>query len=132
MTASDPHNHSSNDAHGPRRSNSEPGEAVRAFSSAASCPTPLELAAYIDGRANEPLAERIEMHLIRCAQCLAMVRDTRAAHAEQSDSLICVPRHVLDAAMNLMKGESKQTWGKEGGDTFQTRTARRRIALWIS
>jgi len=131
MTAPDPHNHPKNDARGPRRLVSEPGEAVRAFS-AASCPTPLELAAYIDGRADEQLAERIDVHLVRCAECLALVREARSIQSEQSDSLIFVPPHVLEAAMSLMKGESKQTCGVVGGDAFQTRTARRRIALWIS
>src|SRR6185436_11958214 len=113
------------DARGPRRLDSEPGEAVRAFSVAA-CPTQLELAAYIDGRVDEQLAERIDVHLVRCAECLSLVRETRSIQSEQSDSLIFVPPHVLDAAMSLMKGESKQTWGEVGGDAFQTRTARRR------
>lgn len=131
MTASDPHNHQQNNAHEPRRSTSEPGEAVRAFA-AVSCPTPLELAAYIDGRADEQLAERIEVHLARCAMCLASVREMRIAQSESSDSLIFVPPHVLEAAMNLVQGESHQSWEEVGGDAFQTRTARRRIALWIS
>src|SRR5436190_14122404 len=84
------------EAREPRRRNSEHGEAARSSNTRqtdAACPSPLELAAYIDGRADEALAERIEVHLARCAMCLELVRAIRLA--KDDDSLPFVPPSVL-------------------------------------
>jgi anti-sigma factor RsiW len=41
------------------------------------CPTPGDLAAFIDGRASPDERQRIEQHLAECDECLAALRDAR-------------------------------------------------------
>src|SRR5262245_35265455 len=115
MSTSDSNNHGKATAREPRRNHSEPGEAVRPLDQTA-CPTALELAAYIEGRADELLVDRMDVHLARCPACLELVRQIRSAEVESSDSMIFVPPHLLEAAMGLVPGESGESWEKDGGD----------------
>jgi len=62
------------------------------------CPTLLELAAWIDGRATGPDAEAAETHLARCAGCRELVRQARADVAGR----IGVPAGVVEAARMLV------------------------------
>jgi anti-sigma factor RsiW len=66
-----------------------------------SCPDPIELAAYLDGRCDERQLVTVETHLAACGTCLAAVRDARelALSADRPD----VPASVLDAARELVQ-----------------------------
>jgi len=114
----------------------------------------MELAEYIDGRlSDEDRIGRIEIHLARCAACLEVVSEVRELRAEGDVALVFVPPQVLQAAMKLVPEAIPSQVGEEAGeeevggsgayggiplkryDTSiapATRTARRRLALWIS
>ncbi len=65
------------------------------------CPELLELAAYLDGRAEPAEGERIEAHLAACSRCLDALLDSRAAAAEPQPE---VGTRLLDRVRALVPG----------------------------
>lgn len=65
----------------------------------ADCPSAMDLAAYVDGRARDK-AERIEAHLALCPRCLRAVIDARRLIAEPP---MPAPKAVLDRAKALRR-----------------------------
>ncbi len=56
---------------------------ARGAPAAGVCPSPLELAAYVDGRLGEAERDELEEHLARCADCRESVDETRAAGSDE-------------------------------------------------
>lgn len=62
------------------------------------CPDPLELAAFADGRLQDPARAAIEGHVADCAHCRAAVADAAVA---AGGALPFAPAPVLEAAKRL-------------------------------
>lgn len=71
------------------------------------CPSLLELAAFIDGRASEAERQALESHLADCPDCLAAVAEIRSV---QTDAGALVPAALLESAKGLVT-ERKRTRG---------------------
>lgn len=63
------------------------------------CLDPLELAAYVDGRADQPARDRAEAHLAGCQVCLQALADVRELLAAPA---MLAPRHVVERAKALV------------------------------
>ncbi|MHC4446937.1 MAG: anti-sigma factor family protein [Planctomycetota bacterium] len=72
------------------------------------CPSPLELAAFIDGRASEAQRQALESHLADCPACLEAVAEIRSVQTEAGDSSVLVPATLLESAKGLVT-ERKRT-----------------------
>ena len=107
---------------------SPPGSAER-------CPSLVDLAGYLDGRATEDAVEAIEAHLAQCADCLDAVIEVRALMLERLDarrggviqSLRWAGRWGLAAAASLAicvvgyrAGQSSFGAGSVSGDDLVT------------
>lgn len=84
------------------------------------CPPPIELAAWIDGRAEGPAVESIEAHLAACAGCREAAAAARAL-LEEAGALEFVPAAVLEAARGLVRPARPAApyrfagWARAGG-----------------
>lgn len=67
------------------------------------CPPLLMLAGYFDGRLSEDEADRVALHLSRCGECLAAIRDLRSAPTEGDPNMMFVPAHVTARAQALVE-----------------------------
>jgi anti-sigma factor RsiW len=68
---------------------------------ASPCPDELELAAWLDGRADADLAGRIESHLAECTDCLRAAEELRATLAAGP---MMPPPQVVERAKRLGRG----------------------------
>jgi anti-sigma factor RsiW len=66
------------------------------------CPSPVDLAAFIDGRAAPEQAARLNDHLAMCASCALALSDVRLLAPEQGQTMTFVPPRVIDAARGLV------------------------------
>lgn len=64
------------------------------------CPSQAELACWLDGTASADLAERIDIHLSACPECLAAISEIRGLL--RSGRPVLVPGEVLEAARSLV------------------------------
>lgn len=77
---------------------------------AANCPSLIDLAEYLDGRASLQAAEAVEFHLARCAMCLEAVREVQQMRHDSGHSLVLVPTHVIEQAMSLAPAPAVPQW----------------------
>jgi anti-sigma factor RsiW len=73
-----------------------------------SCPSPLELAAYLDGRLDDAARDAVEAHLADCAACLTAVREVRRLQVETAETTPLVAPSVLEAAKALVKAPARR------------------------
>lgn len=66
------------------------------------CPSAIELAAWWDRRLDEAHSDRIDVHVARCSECLALVDDLQAIDSDATG----VPEHVVLAASSLVAPSS--------------------------
>ncbi len=67
------------------------------------CPSALELAAWVDGRATGPEVQAVETHLAGCGVCRETVVWIRQARGDVAGSLIVAPANVVAAAKMLIE-----------------------------
>ena len=65
---------------------------------AGACIDPLELASYVDGRADQVARDRVEAHLAGCEACLEALADVRELLEAPA---MLAPRHVVEQAKAL-------------------------------
>ncbi len=76
------------------------------------CPSLLELAAFIDGRASEAERQALESHLADCPACLEAVAEIRSVQADAGDSSALVPATLLESAKGLVaeRMRTRRSW----------------------
>ena len=67
------------------------------------CPSALELAAWVDGRATGSDARTLETHLALCGVCREAVAGIRRERADVAGRLIVAPANVVAAAKTLVE-----------------------------
>ncbi len=76
------------------------------------CPSLLELAAFIDGRASEAERQALESHLADCPACLEAVAEIRSVQTDAGDSSALVPAALLESAKGLVteRKRTRRSW----------------------
>jgi anti-sigma factor RsiW len=77
------------------------GTLVRA--QAGPCPDAMALSAWLDGRADQRVADQVESHLTSCPACLDAVMELRSLVAQGAQHRPAAPQAVLDHAKTLVQ-----------------------------